>query len=158
MTPWRRRRRDTFEHDCVQLVGEAGAFLEGRLVEWLEDHKLPVPTWAWTNLLAHGAIDQLRSVRGEPRVDLDKRDKHPEWREGRAHLARLMLEASRGCERVLRLQQAAALGPLELILAAQPEPGIASAEGWVRQVQAMLGLQLDASWDMEFDQEPKTGE
>ena len=58
MSPWKRRRPgdrpDLLYRDFVE---DCWPFLRGRLVETLEARKAPVPTWAWTNLLAHGSMD-----------------------------------------------------------------------------------------------------
>jgi hypothetical protein len=63
MVPWNRRRSgDRSEAIFRELVEDCEAFLAGRLVEFLERRKALVPAWAWTNLLAHGSVEQLSTV------------------------------------------------------------------------------------------------
>jgi hypothetical protein len=52
-----------------------------------------VPPWAWTNLLAHGSVEQLRTVSLEEHFRSG--DEYREWREGRSYLATETLAAAR---------------------------------------------------------------
>ncbi len=155
MTLWKRRHLDPLERGCRELVEGAQAFLEGRLVEVLDGRGVPVPTWAWTNVLAHGSLDQLRRVSVERRSG---KSNVREWREGRANLACLMLEAAGRFGPMLRVQQDTVLVPLELILAAQPAPGISSPTDWVNQVEAMLGLHRNTPRAVYLDPKRQSGE
>jgi hypothetical protein len=47
----------------AELVAQCEAFLEGRLAEQVEGQVVRVPVWVWTNLLAHGAEQDLCSER-----------------------------------------------------------------------------------------------
>jgi len=135
-------------------VEDCGAFLRGRLVETLEARKAPVPTWAWTNLLAHGSMEELRLASLEEPVH--RGDEYLEWRQGRSYLATLMLASARSFGPLLALQQEAALIPLELMLAARTEPGISNPTNWVAQVEAVLQLHRDTLRAMNLDVDPNT--
>jgi hypothetical protein len=40
----------------AEIVSEAGAIVEGRVVDQLWAHGQPIPTWAWLNALAHRPV------------------------------------------------------------------------------------------------------
>ncbi len=130
------------------------AFLDGRLVEVLEDRKATVPTWAWTNLLAHGSMEDLRLASLEEHVH--RGDKYWEWRESRSQLAALMLASARSFGPLLALQQEAALIPLELMLAARPERNLCNPTDWVAQVDAVLRRHRDNLRAMNLDIDPNS--
>uniref|UniRef100_UPI00397DF477 hypothetical protein n=1 Tax=Salmonella sp. SAL4435 TaxID=3159890 RepID=UPI00397DF477 len=46
------------------LANDCESFLAGRLAEHLYLRQGGVPVWAWTNLLAHGTVDELRAPPG----------------------------------------------------------------------------------------------
>ena len=122
---WYRRWRAERE-----LVGECDAFLSGCYVERLRQRLLPVPGWAWTNLLAHGSEQELRSDASRPPDPLDRH-----WPAARAYLSAQVLTAvERG--RALPELQCEVLQPLELDLAAL---GCHDPACWVRRVSAALG-------------------
>jgi hypothetical protein len=151
--PWKRHRHlDHIEIQCQQFAEECAAFLEGRLVEVLEARKVPVPTWAWTNMLAHGSMEQLRLAGSEEHQRY--RDQYGEWRTSRSQLANLMLASARSFGPLLALQQECALIPLELMLAAQPEPGGRTPAGWVAQVEGVLRLYRATLREMNLDGDP----
>lgn len=134
MARWSRRRPVRSRRT---LLEDSEAFLGGRLVEVLQARGEQVPTWAWTNVLADGSTEQLRTAGQE---SVSARRPYRQWRDGRAGLARLMLDAPEFDGPRLLVQQRTALVPLELILADQPAPGISSAVGWVHQVERTLSL------------------
>jgi len=155
VSPWKRRRQDDrADLLCREFVEDCGSFLGGRLVETLEARKASVPTWAWTNQLAHGSMEELRLTSLEERGR--RGDEYWEWREGRSYLATLMLSSARSFGPLLALQQEAALIPLELTLAAQAVPGICTPTDWVAQVEAVLRLHRDTLRAMNIDVDPNT--
>lgn len=156
MLPWKKHGQGEGDHSdllCRELVEDSAAFLDGRLAEVLEGRKAAVPTWAWTNLLAHGSMEELRLASREPHVR--RGDEYGEWRESRSYLAAMMLASARSFGPLLALQQEAALVPLELTLAACPQPGGCSAADWVAQVEAVLRFHQDTLRAMNLDIEPK---
>lgn len=159
MSPWKRHRHhDRAEVLCRQFVEECASFLNGRLVEALEARKAAVPTWAWSNVLAHGSMEQLKLASLEER---DRRgDRYWEWRKSRSHLATLMLASARSFGPLLALQQECALIPLELMLAAQTEAAICTPTGWVAQVETLLRLHGDTfrAMNLDLDPNPQKGE
>jgi len=155
VSPWKHRRQvDRSDLLSRELVEDCGAFLGGRLVETLEARKAPVPTWAWTNLLAHGSMEELRLASLEERIR--RGDEYWNWRQGRSYLATLMCLSARSFGPLLALQQEAALIPIELTLAAQPEPDICTPTDWVAQVEAVLRLHRDTLRAMNLDVDPNT--
>lgn len=135
MVPWNRRRRgDRSEAIFREVVEDCEAFLAGRLVELLECRKALVPPWAWTNLLAHGSVEQLRTVSLEEHFRSG--DEYREWREGRSYLATETLAAARSFGPLLVVQKA--LISLELSLAAHPASNMSSPPQWVAHVEALL--------------------
>ena len=153
MSPWKKRRQgDHSDLLCREFVADCEAFLDGRLVEVLEARRAAVPTWAWTNLLAHGSMEELRLTSIE---DVHRGDEYREWREGRAYLATLMLASAGSFGPLLALQQEAVLIPLELTLADHSEPDIRTPRDWVAQVEAVLRLHTDTLRAMNLDIDPK---
>ena len=135
MVPWNRRRSgDRSEAIFRELVEDCEAFLAGRLVEFLERRKALVPAWAWTNLLAHGSVEQLSTVSLEEHFRGG--DEYREWREGRSYLATETPAGARSFGPLLIVQKA--LVPLELTLAAHPESNMSSPTQWVVHVEALL--------------------
>lgn len=112
-----------------ELVGECEAFLAGHYAERLRRRSLPVPGWAWTNLLAHGTEEDLRAD-GSGRPDsLGRR-----WLAARSYLSAEVLNAvERGGP--LEDLQREALHPLELDLAAR---GCYDPRYWAKTVSASL--------------------
>lgn len=124
---WRERHPDE-----ATLVAECEAYLAGRLVEHLLAAELPVPRWAWTNLLAHGSRAQLADPKIHRR-DWEGRELAA-WSRARAYLAGEVLDLA-GTAEQLRSLQTALLVPLELQLARkrstrpQLDPG-----GWATSI------------------------
>jgi len=99
-------------------------------------------------------MEELRLASLEARVR--RGDEYWVWREGRSYLATLMCSSARSFGPLLALQQEAALIPLELMLAARPEPGICSPTNWVAQVEAVLRLHKETLRAMNLDVDPNT--
>lgn len=118
------------------IAAECEAFLAGRLVEHLLALDSPnIPGWTWTNLLAHGTVDDLR----HPRIDLESVYVHDidAWCQARAYLAREILGLT-GPAGSLRHVQAVALVPLELELASRSEAHCYFPGQWVKTVLSVL--------------------
>jgi hypothetical protein len=117
-----------------QLVADCEAFLVGRYADELDARRLTVPTWAWTNLLAHGSATDLRlragtAPQGTPASTA--------WRAARAYLATEILDSvDRGAS--LAELQRAVLRPLELQLAARRDVRAWRPQRWVRTVRAAV--------------------
>lgn len=120
------------------LVAECEAFLSGHLAEEVERHAHAVPHWAWTNLLAHGSLRDLRVERAmchPPEVTAEAG-----WRDARSYLAGAVLDLV-DCTCSLEDLQAIVLVPLELQLAARDDVGDWQPERWVGFVEALLDEQ-----------------
>lgn len=118
---------------CAELVADCEDYLAGHYAERLATRSLVVPVWAWTNLLAHGAEDDLRrevEEFAEPRPSRG-------WRSARAYLVTELLEAL-GRGSVLEELQQQAIVPLELELAARPEVASWDRVRWVLAVRSAL--------------------
>jgi hypothetical protein len=98
---WRKRRS---EPKIEGVVGEVEAFLAGRYLSYLMEHRLPVPVWAWLNPLAHGTVEEIRQMAS--------RD---EWTLA-SYLAPLILDAAAREGISVASIQATRLIPLELEL------------------------------------------
>lgn len=125
---WRPERKAL----AAELVSDCEAFLLGRYAEHVSDRGVPVPVWAWTNLLAHGSESDLRAAGaslGAPRSDA--------WHAARARLADEVLAAT-GPDRPLAELQAAALAPLELSLAGRDAVERWDRRTWLATVRAAL--------------------
>ena len=142
--PWRRSRPEAAGglaplpkgHSAGELVSEAEAFLSGRLVDRAELLCQPVPPWAWTNLLAHGAEEDLRR---ESTVDWSLREGRNSlhWHRARAYLAGEVVGCARalGC---LRDVQTRVLVPLESELMTSPDTAKMKPAQWVALVEEAL--------------------
>jgi hypothetical protein len=117
------------------LVRECEAFLSGRYVEFLLDREDYVPPWAWTNLLAHGSVEQLRSPGTSFAVNWA--DVLEPWLKARAYLAGEVLETAHRYGPVLRVQRRALI-PLELKLASRSRPVVVGPSEWVTMVLGAL--------------------
>jgi hypothetical protein len=115
-------------------VEDSEAFLLGRYAERLESRASPVPSWAWTNVLAHGSLDDLRRAAegGGARRAGERR-----WWEGRAYLASELLETA-GRRGSLAEIQREVLVPLELWLAARRDVRSWTPGRWVVTVRSSL--------------------
>lgn len=117
-----------------EMVADAEAFIAGHYAERLDLRSVPVPGWAWTNLLAHGSEEELASaaldVHAEPAT-------WKEWRSARAYLASEVLRTVRDGTSLAEVQREA-LFPLELGLSKQPSMRTLSVQQWVATVRAAL--------------------
>ena len=82
---------------AAELVRDGEAFLVGSLAERIQSRAGTVPVWAWTNLLAHGTAEGLRSesARAGPGWGAPARP----WRQARSYLATEVLH----CAEIRRL-------------------------------------------------------
>ena len=64
---WRRPNPDDTEE--AQLVDECARFLDGTYALTLMREEMPVPGWAWLNLLAHGSPALVAALAQAPMVD-----------------------------------------------------------------------------------------
>ncbi len=117
-----------------EMVQDCEAFLLGRYVEQLEARCMEVPAWAWTNVLAHGTSDDLRSTADDCQADPESTR---EWRAARAYVAAELLDTtSRG--RSLADTQRLLLVPLELRLAARSDVEQWTPQRWVATVRSSI--------------------
>ena len=125
----RHERRDPLVAELSDaLIGDCEAVLRGRYVERLLLTGLPVPPWAWTNLLAHGRPGDLEAASSGVAA-------HPSSGAGgfvaaRARLARRVLDAAGDDEDALSHLQATVLVPLELAIADEPRCRCWSPQRW----------------------------
>jgi len=115
------------------LVRECERFLEGRFAEHLVIAGIPVPAWAWLNILAHGTPARLQIVAGAPADGTSGRG----WRRALAKLADEVFAAAER-EGSLEAVQRGILVPLELYLAARPEMAGLGPDELVARVRAAL--------------------
>lgn len=111
----------------VRLVAECEAFLSGGLTDLLETKRPPV--WTWTNLLAHGNGEDLRSASFDASCD--------DWRRARAYLASSLLALAATYGPLEEIQKQV-LVPLELDLASRPEVRSWEPRGWASTVERAL--------------------
>ena len=52
--------------EADELIAGCEAFLDGSYAEHLRRAGVPVPAWAWLNLIAHGTLDELRALATGP--------------------------------------------------------------------------------------------
>lgn len=109
MIPWIGRARDGPAADCE-------AFLAGTYLELLVDRNLPIPTWAWLNVLAHGTMARLVDVARDIELPGDPR---PRWSAARAFLAGEVVDLVVDDQARLGALQSAVLWPWELDVAAR---------------------------------------
>ena len=129
---WRRRDDRTPESE---VVADAEALLRGHLVERLERRGVSVPVWAWTNLLAHGTLEELitESNNSRPRGAAA----HSQWRYARSYLAAEVLDYAK-LSRSLADVQRVVLVPLELKLASSPAAANWRPSQWALAVECAL--------------------
>lgn len=127
---WRRDARSANN----ELGAECEAFLTGRYPEYLTARGYPVPTWAWTNPLAHASEDQLRtmiSTRGGAMGSAGG------WPQACCYVAGELLDLAERRGPLIHLQ-ASALVPLELELIPRREVACWKPGTWVTAVMAVL--------------------
>ena len=116
------RRRAPGEHPIVR---ECRSFLDGDYAEHLVGAGRAVPAWAWLNSLAHGSLEDLRSLASGGPVRAPGFDATAVWRQALAYLAQEVLFLVDGGQDLAGLQRTT-LVPLELALAREPartDPG-----------------------------------
>jgi hypothetical protein len=106
---------------------ECEAFLGGTLAEHWDEQGVVVPVWVWTNLLAHGTMEQIGETVAHPSRP---RRAVRSWRIARSYLAHQILDLS-GDESSLRDLQWSILVPLELEMAARPEVNQWTPRQWL---------------------------
>lgn len=121
--------------DGRELARECEAFLDGRYVEHLLDRGNHVPPWAWTNLLAHGSEEELRSP--ATTMSVNWADLLEPWLQARAYLAGEVLDAAHR-EGSLNRVQRRVLIPLELKLTSNPAAKYLTPSDWVTAVLTAL--------------------
>ena len=100
-----RRRRD--------LVRESEVYLSGHYAEYLETRNESVPNWAWLNVLAHGDLEQLRSLVDRNNLYGRAGMRTSAWWQALAFLAGEIL-SHQGDDRSLDELRRSVLVPLEL--------------------------------------------
>jgi hypothetical protein len=127
---WRRDVRAA----ANELAAECEAFLAGRYPQYLTYRGHPVPTWAWTNPLAHASEDQLRtmiSTRG------DAMGSAGGWPQACCYVAGELLDLAERRGPLIELQ-ARTLVPLELGLISRREVARWRPGTWAVTVMAVL--------------------
>jgi hypothetical protein len=119
---------------CGTIVLECEAFLHGTLAEYWDDKGLPVPPWAWLNLLAHGSENQIRASIACPSRP---RRASRSWRTARAYVAYALLTLL-DAECTLADMQRSLLIPLEFQMAERPEVARWSPRQWADVVDVAL--------------------
>ena len=99
---WRERSTS-----AAGLVEECEAFIDGQAAELAGAWGVPVPVWAWMNLLAHGTEDELR----DEAAALPGSDR---WRQARAFVAGELVDLIDAGRVSLAEFQREVLMPLEL--------------------------------------------
>lgn len=133
---------------AAALVAESEAFLAGHLAEQMELDGYsggddPVPSWTWTNLLAHGQEQELREERAA--VAAGRVDPSDEWRTARSYLAAEVMEIAELYAPLAEVQRAV-LVPLELELATSPAGPVWGPRQWVVMVQTVLSQYQLECW------------
>lgn len=112
---------------------ECAAFLRGTLAEYWEEREMPVPVWAWTNLLAHGTEELIAESIGRP----SRRRAARSWKLARSYLAYEVFDLVDD-EFTLPLMQSTILVPLELSLSGRPEVNRWTLKQWVDTVDLAI--------------------
>lgn len=121
--------------DERELVRDCEAFLAGRYVEYVLDRGDHVPTWAWTNLLAHGTEEQLRSP--ATTFSVNWIELLEPWLKARAYLAGEILDGAYRDGPLCRVQRRLIV-PLELKLACDRSSKLLTPSDWVSKVLTSL--------------------
>ena len=129
-----RRKRAT---SAAAVAVGCEAFLHGTLAEYWERQGFTVPVWAWTNLLAHGSVEQIAdSAFRPPRSRRIVRS----WRIARSYMANELLEVTDGPRQLLAMQSDVLI-PLELEMATLPAVRQWSPRQWVDAVDFAIRSQ-----------------
>ena len=95
------RRQDAYA--WVEIVIDTGGVPERAPCRAHREPGDSVPAWAWTNLLAHGTAEDLRTESGSPR--LRGVGKYRQWRQARSYLAAEVLDCTGPCGSLLEVQR-----------------------------------------------------
>lgn len=95
------------------VADDCAAYLAGHYVAHVEQGGLPVPipTWAWLNVVAHGSRADVESAVCDPDQLLHR--VFFGWRECRSVIAAELLDATHGDDRLLQRMQVDVLEPVE---------------------------------------------
>lgn len=104
---------------AVLLVRECEEFLGGRFALRLADAEMPVPGWAWVNLLAHGDSRLLHSLAALARAPWAQ-DGTEDWGHVTVVLAQRLCKVAGDVDAELGAVQRGALVPLELEMLHDP--------------------------------------
>jgi hypothetical protein len=96
-----------------ELVRESEFYLSGRYAEYLDTRNGAVPDWAWLGVLAHGPLEQLRSLVAEGPSRDRRQTRTTVWWQAVAFLAGEIL-SKRNDDRGLDELRRSVLVPLEL--------------------------------------------
>jgi hypothetical protein len=141
---WHRRRsvaaRGDAEEGAAEPVSDGdpasdcAAFLLGRYAEYLEARSVPIPVWAWTNVLAHGCQDDIDRAAAGARGGWSSTRK---WRVARAFVAGEVLDRVGHGASLVELQREV-LVPLELELVSRRGVWAWTPQCWLETVRAAL--------------------
>ena len=95
------------------VADDCAAYLAGSYVAHVEQSGLPVPipTWAWLNVLAHGGRSDIAAAVSDPDQLLHRM--FFGWRECRSVIASELLDVTQHDDRLLRRLQIDVLEPVE---------------------------------------------
>lgn len=122
MIGWRKVRGE--KHPSGDLAEEVHAYLSGHYVQYLDQMRKVVPSWAWLNLLAHGDESDLVSLAKGDTRELGRSATRAQWFDAVSFLASEALVAAQSRSMTLHELQLSSLIPLEIWLAGRdgPEP------------------------------------
>lgn len=134
------------ESDAHQLVREAECFLGGRYAYDRWARGLPVPDWAWLNVLAHAPQGLLAALGATDRQECEQAGELGKWQEAMAYLAhQFMATVARTGQPLETIQRAVAVR-LELEQDQGPPGAPLDPEALVDTVLAALERFRDASY------------
>jgi hypothetical protein len=114
---WHRRKPAEATSEFGELCTEAEAFLGGTYAEYLESLGRKVPSWAWINLVAHGAEADISAVARSDNHWDESAIWSTGWHRMVSFLAADLLALARTTDQTVWALQREVLVPLELDLA-----------------------------------------